>query len=303
MLYRFRESKQMELGLVNRSDRRPKIASQCTDLRHCEKWRGEILREVSRKVSKIQDSGLTDYEVRDLNDEINRLLREKWHWENQIINLGGANYRRAAQATTDADGREVPGTRGYKYFGRAKELPGVKELFDGLAKEREELAALSKPQFSLFDGQGPEYYGDLDESDPALLAYEQTEEAEDWKDSFETLAELLGADSTAFDIPSLPKARYISIDTVKPIQKRIEEAADETSEPATKGKRKAGAAKSQASKKAKTVADDDDGPGHGKILTILTKEELRPPVLPTSEEIEAMIVERQKAALLKDYIG
>jgi hypothetical protein len=29
----------------------------------------------------------------------------------------------------DEDGREVPGTRGYKYFGRAKDLPGVKELF------------------------------------------------------------------------------------------------------------------------------------------------------------------------------
>lgn len=29
----------------------------------------------------------------------------------------------------DDQGKEVPGTRGYKYFGRAKELPGVKEMF------------------------------------------------------------------------------------------------------------------------------------------------------------------------------
>ena len=28
--------------------------------------------------------------MRDLNDEINRLLREKRHWENQIVALGGA---------------------------------------------------------------------------------------------------------------------------------------------------------------------------------------------------------------------
>lgn len=27
-------------------------------------------------------------------------------------------------------GKEVPGTRGYKYFGRARELPGVKEMFE-----------------------------------------------------------------------------------------------------------------------------------------------------------------------------
>lgn len=72
---------------------------------------------------------LTDYEVRDLNDEINQLLREKRHWETQIVNLGGANYKRAVGSMTDDDGREVPGTRGYKYFGRARELPGVKEMF------------------------------------------------------------------------------------------------------------------------------------------------------------------------------
>ena len=73
--------------------------------------------------------------MRDLNDEINRLLREKRHWENQIVALGGANYRRNV-AMLDDDGKEVPGTKGYKYIGRAKELPGVKELF--MSKKTEE---------------------------------------------------------------------------------------------------------------------------------------------------------------------
>jgi pre-mRNA-splicing factor ISY1 len=132
MLYRFREAQAAELGLGTRSDRRPRMASACKSLRECERWRGEILREISRKVSKIQDclsshvvlssscihiflrtAGLTDYEVRDLNDEINKLMREKRHWENQIIALGGANYRRNV-AMLDDDGREVPGTKGYK---------------------------------------------------------------------------------------------------------------------------------------------------------------------------------------------
>ena len=57
---------------------------------------------------------MTDYEVRDLNDEINKLMREKRHWENQIVTLGGANYRRNV-AMLDDDGKEVPGTKGYKY--------------------------------------------------------------------------------------------------------------------------------------------------------------------------------------------
>lgn len=31
--------------------------------------------------------------IRDLNDEINKLLREKANWERRIIELGGPNYR------------------------------------------------------------------------------------------------------------------------------------------------------------------------------------------------------------------
>lgn len=55
MLYRFREAQAAELGLGTRSDRRPRVASACRSLRECERWRGDILREISRKVSKIQD--------------------------------------------------------------------------------------------------------------------------------------------------------------------------------------------------------------------------------------------------------
>jgi hypothetical protein len=65
------------------------------------------------KSANVSEAGLSDYEVRDLNDEINKLIREKRHWENQIVALGGANYRRNV-AMLDDDGKEVPGTKGYK---------------------------------------------------------------------------------------------------------------------------------------------------------------------------------------------
>ena len=61
----------------------------------------------------LRTAGLSDYEVRDVNDDINKLLREKRHWENQIVSLGGANYRRNVPMI-DEDGKEVPGTKGYK---------------------------------------------------------------------------------------------------------------------------------------------------------------------------------------------
>jgi len=34
--------------------------------------------------------------LRDLNDEINKLIREKGHWERRIVELGGPDYARAA---------------------------------------------------------------------------------------------------------------------------------------------------------------------------------------------------------------
>jgi hypothetical protein len=47
------------------------------------------------------------FRIRDLNDEINKLMREKGHWERRIVELGGPDYSRAAPRTTDSLGREV----------------------------------------------------------------------------------------------------------------------------------------------------------------------------------------------------
>jgi pre-mRNA-splicing factor ISY1 len=82
----------------------------------CEKWRGQVLKEISRKVSKIQDPSLSDFMIRDLNDEINKAMREKHMWEVQIRNLGGPNYMRGGGKVYDEEGREIPGSgKGYRY--------------------------------------------------------------------------------------------------------------------------------------------------------------------------------------------
>ena len=38
-------------------------------------------------------AGLGEFKLRDLNDEINKLLREKGHWDDQIKVLGGPDYK------------------------------------------------------------------------------------------------------------------------------------------------------------------------------------------------------------------
>ncbi|KAI0332248.1 Isy1-domain-containing protein [Cubamyces sp. BRFM 1775] len=326
MLYRFREAQAAELGLGTRSDRRPRMASACKSLRECERWRGEILREISRKVSKIQDAGLTDYEVRDLNDEINRLLREKRHWENQIVALGGANYRRNV-AMLDDDGKEVPGTKGYKYFGRAKELPGVKELFVSKKKEEDEENKVHS-YYKKFTNQGPGYFGDLDEADGTLLEYEAKAEEEEWEDAYNHIRNVLGL-STDEPIPPIPRP-------VKPLSALLTEASQVAGPPEAKRKAPesdgdgdvsmsaadASSTSTDVSKRARTdgsqapaasaaaapdVSTDAAMEAHARrtaaYIPVLSPEILMPPKMPTREEMEQFLLELRKKALVEEYFG
>lgn len=188
MLFRFREAQAADLGIIDAGrSRRPKLITEQDSIPSCEKWRGQVLKDISRKVSRIHESALSDFQVRDLNDEINKLMREKYMWEVQIRNLGGPNYMRggggggAGARMYDEQGREVPGVgnKGYKYFGRARELPGVKELFEAAAKSRAEGRG-DKPLEAREDLRkvvDAAYYGYAPgEEDGALLAYEAAKE-------------------------------------------------------------------------------------------------------------------------------
>ena len=137
MLNRFVAAK----SAANKEDKsqRPYLASECDNLPDCERYRNQIIKEISKKVSLIQNEGLEEHKVRDMNDAINKLMREKGHWERQILKLGGPNYAAQSGAATGGDEGADAGAgdgnrRGYKYFGAAKQLPGVKALFDRPAK-------------------------------------------------------------------------------------------------------------------------------------------------------------------------
>ena len=90
----------------------------------------QVIRDISKSVTAIQNAGLGEFRIRDLNDHINKLLREKKHWENRLRELGGKSYSSKGAKMLDREGKEVPGNRGYKYFGAARDLPGVRELFE-----------------------------------------------------------------------------------------------------------------------------------------------------------------------------
>jgi len=172
MLNRFVAAK----SAANKEDysKRPYLASECDNVPDCERYRNQIIKEISKKVSLIQNEGLDETKVRDMNDAINKLMREKGHWERQIKALGGPDYFRTAPKMLNADDAEevVPG-RGYRYYGAAKKLPGVKELFSKAPPERQK-----RTRKEMMTGIDADYYGYRDDDDGVLEPLERAAEAE-----------------------------------------------------------------------------------------------------------------------------
>jgi pre-mRNA-splicing factor ISY1 len=147
-----------------RPERRPHLASECRVLSEAEKWRRTIISEMTRAIKEIQNAGLGEARLRDLNDAINKLSRERRHWERQIKSLGGADHALGANALLEGEGSEATlGSRGgYRYYGAAKDLPGVKEI---LARGRGPAAAAGEKRVrgDAAKHLPPDYYGWRDE--------------------------------------------------------------------------------------------------------------------------------------------
>jgi pre-mRNA-splicing factor ISY1 len=157
-----------------KEDRRPYLSSQCDTLAEAEKWRRQILGEITKKVGEIQNPGLGEFKIRDLNDLINKLVREKGHWEKRILELGGPNYMKMKTGIVDADGNEMSGTKGYRYYGAARDLPGVRQLFDS----KNPVAVQKRTRSQMNKCADATYFGYRDEDDALLGPLEQAAEEE-----------------------------------------------------------------------------------------------------------------------------
>lgn len=157
-----------------KEERRPYLATQCEVLAEAEKWRRQILGEISKKVAEIQNPGLGEFKIRDLNDLVNKLVREKGHWEKRILELGGPNYLKVKTGIVDADGNEMAGIKGYKYYGAARDLPGVRELFNN----KNPAPAVKRSRGQMYKCADAWYFGYRDEDDAVLQPLEKAAEEE-----------------------------------------------------------------------------------------------------------------------------
>jgi len=149
-------------------EQRPHLASECHDLHDCDKCRQEIIKEISKEVTLVQNGSLGEHKIRDMNDHINKLLREKKHWERQIKFLGGPDHIANAPKVLDGDGKQAMGADGYFYFGAARELPGVRELFEKIIPD-----APKRARFDLYKCIDADYYGFRDDDDGLLERLEK----------------------------------------------------------------------------------------------------------------------------------
>jgi pre-mRNA-splicing factor ISY1 len=108
------------------TNRRPLLSSDCSSLPDAEKHRRTIVSEVTKKISSIQNASLGEHRIRELNDDINGLMKKKHYWEIRIRELGGGDFKSRGRQLVDIEGKEIPGVPGYRYYGAAKELPGVR---------------------------------------------------------------------------------------------------------------------------------------------------------------------------------
>ena len=270
VLNRLLNAKNAEARPGGKPARRPFLASECDDLADADRWRAQVVREIGSKVMEIQNAGLGESRLRDLNDEINKLLREKGHWERRIVELGGPDYSKTAPDAGGAAGgvsaSSSASTRGaYRYFGAAKLLPGVKELFEAPPVRGSGgggRATTRRPQ--LVPGTGGDYFGFRDEDEePGLL---KEEAAADAARDVRLLAEWERAHGGAGG-----------------------------------GERRGGGAAAAARGGGGSSSDDDGEGGAGLGGRGRAHDATADLSLPDRAELEAALVARKKAALLAKY--
>lgn len=155
----------------NKKKRRPRKPQSCDDVNEALKYRAQILREITNNLSRIHDLLLTEYQIRDINDSINNLLKERRNWEYRIKQLGGADFTNVQLHNS----KDLLSIKGYKYFGRARELPDVVKLLNEAKSEIDKSHTKNKNNQSLklFSNQEnwPEdiYYFDEVKGDQFIL--------------------------------------------------------------------------------------------------------------------------------------
>eukprot|EP00924_Labyrinthula_sp_SR-Ha-C_P016348 maker-scaffold_6-snap-gene-0.55-mRNA-1 protein AED:0.01 eAED:0.01 QI:56/1/1/1/1/1/3/901/232 len=116
------------LRLGPRKSSKPKIPAHTTSIEEARAGRKKTVGFMLQKAEMLNDRTLGEYRLRELNEEMNTLIKQKENWERRIVKLGGKDLSRIR--ILDDEGQGISGSEGFKYFGAARDLPGVRELLN-----------------------------------------------------------------------------------------------------------------------------------------------------------------------------
>ena len=202
MLYRFREAMLIESGVKRHpKDLKSLSPATCTSIPIAEQNRRDTLKEIHRKIGRIQDKELELAVVRTLNDEINESIEKIREWDERIRELGGLSKRTQrrieefeAAAIGSDDQTELLQFEGKYFFGRARELPEVQDFLkhrQEIDKESTELSKMRKQRSEMYAKVNHIYYGLLNEEQEKLIKAEEDEIFAEVKDQDVNEADLL----------------------------------------------------------------------------------------------------------------
>ena len=178
----------------------------------------------------------------------------------------------------DRGGREVPGNRGYKYFGAARDLPGVRELF----AEAEAPAPPRATRGQLARHADADYYGYRDDDDGVLLPLEHKAEQEARE---RAVAEWHERRKRGESVATEDEAEAEdNVYTSSAIRSELEAAGTLDAMDALDA---------ALASKADVVPDDDADDAPQPIAAHLA--------VPSQEDVERALVERRKRELLSRY--
>ncbi len=216
-------------------------------------------------------------------------------------------------------------------------MPGVKELFESKKQEADEENQVQN-YYKKFTNRGPSYFGDMDETDDALLRFEQQAEQEgtlpplrptffdgrpirasEWEDAYQHLRSALGIPSDS-PVPKIPRnaqnneitptsgvAKKSTSDAKRKAPDADVDVSEENSDAESKRAKKDGSSSPHANGDAPATSSEDPTLAHARTtaayIPFLTPENLLPPKMPTRDEMEDFLLGLRKRALVEEYFG
>ncbi len=185
MLYRFREAMLVEAGLKRHpKDKTPLLPGTTTSIPIAEQARRDVLKQINRKIARVQDPDAELPVLRTINDEINDFIGQVRAWDERIRELGGLS-RRSQRRIEEFETASAAGEQGESvqidgkfYFGRAKELPEVLDFLsrrEAVNKEAAETRELKAQRLKMYEQVNHEYYGKLPAEELAAIDAELQE--------------------------------------------------------------------------------------------------------------------------------